>query len=127
MILLLVVLCALLVKLLLADPVCNDLYIYGKNKKKTVIKSLFSKKECSKIINEGEVYAKKHTWSKNRHENYPTIDNEVTDTWSVWDMIKNKISKMMYPKIAKMYNINQSKLGINEVFWSNTQKMANEN
>lgn len=112
----LVLLCALLIQLLLADPVCDDLYIHGKNKKRTVVKSLFSEEECSKIINEGGVYAKKHTWLKNRHVRYSTTDNEVTDTWSVWDMIKNKISQMMYPKIAKMYNINQSKLGIKEVF-----------
>ena len=96
----LVLLCALLIiqflLLVITDPVCDDLYIHGKNKKRTVVKSLFSEEECSKIINEGEVYAKRHTWSKNRHKHYPTIDNKVTDTWSVWDMIKNKISKIEY-------------------------------
>ena len=113
---LLLLLCALLLLLLLRDPVCDDLLIYGKNKKTTVVKNLFSKEECGKIIDEGEAYAKKHTWSKTRHRNYPTTDNEVTDTWSVWDMINYKINKIMYPKIAKMYNINQNKLGINQVF-----------
>ena len=94
----------------------EDLWIYGKNKKRTIIETLFSKEECVKIINEGEAYAKKHTWSKTRHSEYPTTDNLVTYKWSIWNMIKNKTTKMMYPKFAKMYKLNQNKLVINEVF-----------
>jgi len=114
--------CVLLLKFLyFTDPVCNDLWIYGKNKKRTVAKSLFSKEECVRIINEGEAFAKKHSWLTDRHGAFSTTDNEVTDTWGVCNMILNKITKTMYAKFAEMYNINPNKLEVNEVFLQTQQ------
>lgn len=94
----------------------EDLWVHGKNKKRTIVTSIFSKEECIKIINEGEMYAKKHEWKKTRHSSVPTTDNRVNSTWNVWGMIKNKTSKMMYPEFAKMYNLDPNKMVINEIF-----------
>ena len=51
----------------------EDKFIYNIK----ILNNIFSENECLEIIKEGEIYAKKNNWLKERHKNYPTTDNEI--------------------------------------------------
>lgn len=96
--------------------VCYNLYIHKKNKKYKVLKKIFTKKECKEIINEGINYAENNKWKNDRHEHYPTVDNQVDEEWDIWSLINNKVKNKIYPKIEKLFNIEKGKLNITEIF-----------
>lgn len=97
--------------------VCECIYGNGnENKKYDIIHNIVSKSFCKKMINSGEEYAKKYTWTKKRHDNYPTTDNEVDDTWLEYDVLKKIVKNKIAPKINEMYNVDINKIGINEIF-----------
>ena len=93
-----------------------DLHTKNKNKRYKVIKKVFSKNECSKIINEGIEYANINNWSKKRHDVYPTTDNIINEKWKVWPMVMDKIKNIIYPEFEKLYNLQNNKLEIFELF-----------
>ena len=62
-----------------------------KEHKKFVKKKLFDKEEVSQIIQESNNFADKNGWTKTRHKNYPTIDNEITQSWNIYSIIYKKI------------------------------------
>ena len=43
------------------------------------------------LIKEAEMYSKKHGWKKDRHEEYPTTDNQFTKKWKNYSLIVKKI------------------------------------
>lgn len=97
------------------DSICKDLYINGKNKKYIVV-PLLSKSMCKQILTEGLNYAKKNNWTKKRHDDYPTTDNEITSEWENFDFIDKHVRSRVFSEISKMYNIPENKLGVNEYF-----------
>ena len=98
------------------DKLCKRLYKDKDNKDYKIIKNLFSKNYCNYIIKESEIYASKYKWKKKRHEDYPTVDNEITKKWSIYNDIYTIVSSTIFTEIAKLYNINKNDLGINEIF-----------
>lgn len=97
------------------SSVCEDLYQRGKNKKYTVI-PLLSKSMCKQILQEGIDYAKKHKWTTKRHDDYPTTDNNIDESWKNFDFIDQHVRSRVFGEIAKMYNVPKDKLGVNEYF-----------
>ena len=107
----------LLIKQLKHQIICNNIYnqkdIYTKQ---YVIKNFLSPQMCDKIINESEEYSKLRGWSKNRHDDYPTTDNEINKKWSFYQFLMEKIKKELYPHYNKHYEIDSSKLNVDEIF-----------
>ena len=83
---------------------------------KYVKKNLFTPNEQIQIVEESNNYADKNGWTKSRHKNYPTTDNEITKFWNIYNMINDKISNKILPYIQKKYNIDKSKLELSEIF-----------
>lgn len=96
---------------------CNQIYnqkeIYTKQ---YIIYNFLSDEECNKIINESENYSKKYGWTKDRHNQYPTTDNEITSKWNCYQHLFEKINKELFPIYNKFYNIDNLKLKISELF-----------
>ncbi len=124
----------LLIKQLNHQIVCNNIYnqkdIYTKQ---YVIKNFISPQTCDEIINESEEYSKLHGWSKDRHDDYPTTDNEITKKWSFYQFLTEKIKKELYPYYESFYKIDSSKLKIDDLFAvkydgdnKNSQKLLKE-
>ena len=109
--------CFLLIKQINHQIICNNIYnqddIYTKQ---YIIKKFISPEQCDKIINESIEYSKLHGWSKNRHNDYPTTDNEINKNWSFYYFLIEKIKKELYHYYDKYYKINSSKLNIDELF-----------
>ena len=59
--------------------------LYTKHK---VIKNLLSPQETKIILNEAINYAKEHKWQLKRHDEYPTTDNEITQNWESYMILK---------------------------------------
>ena len=82
-----------------------------------IFQNLLSLDECDNIIKEAEQYAINNDgWITDRHAYYPTTDNEITSTWTTYNNISSHIYKKIFPKIANMYSIKSSNLGVNELF-----------
>ena len=93
--------------------------IYDKNKfiyRTKILHNIFSKKECLNLINEGENYAKKYSWKKKRHDDYPTTDNEITKLWKNYNLINRKFENVISKEINKLFNLKNVKLLVNEYF-----------
>tara|TARA_B100001094_G_C18036455_1_gene722792 strand:- start:49 stop:723 length:675 start_codon:yes stop_codon:yes gene_type:complete len=113
------------------EELCKDLYENDNNKEYTIIQNLLFPEECDNIIREAEDYATDNSgWTTERHDNYPTTDNEITSSWATYNIINSRIHKYIFPEIANMYYINSSKLEINELFVAkysdNTQTKLDE-
>jgi len=67
-------------------------------------------------LKESKNYAKNNKWTKNRHDNYPTTDNEITSEWFSYNYINSLIYNKIFKSISSMYNVNENTLGINEIF-----------
>jgi hypothetical protein len=98
------------------ETICESIFLDKNNLKYKVLENLFNKKQCKLIIKESEKYAKKHKWKKRRHENYPTIDNRITEKWKIWNIIYKQVKNKIFPTLESMYNLRKNKLGINEIF-----------
>lgn len=96
--------------------ICENLYVKNKNKKYVVIKNLVTPKFCKRLINSGELYANEHTWQTDRHDSYPTTDNEVTEEWREYKHLKKLVQTKISSAIHKMYKINKKHLKIIELF-----------
>lgn len=97
--------------------ICNDIYnqedIYTHQ---YVLKKLLGNSECEHIIQEAESFATKNDWSKKRHDNYPTTDNQITESWECYKFLEEKIENILFPLYQKNYNIDPDKLYIDELF-----------
>lgn len=96
--------------------ICEDLYKKNLNKKYVIIKNLIPSNICNQILKESKNYAKNNKWTKNRHVNYPTTDNEITSEWFSYNYINSLIYNIIFKRISSMYNVNKNTLGINEIF-----------
>ena len=96
---------------------CNDIYnqedIYTKQ---YIVNDILRSDQCRKIITEAEKYASDNKWSKTRHDNYPTTDNQITEEWSCYEFLEEKIENILFPLYQKHYNIDIRKLYIDELF-----------
>jgi hypothetical protein len=86
------------------------------NEKYDILTKLLLKDKCDKIINEAEDYGSKNGWTSNRHDDYPTYDNQITEDWKCHQFIENICKQKIYPALAGMYNIDSKDIGINEFF-----------
>ena len=98
------------------EKICDLLYNKGDNKKIEIIKNVLSYNYCKDIIKISEDYANIYGWKKKRHDNYPTVDNEITKDWVIYNDILQIINNNIFDNISKLYNIDKKKLGINEIF-----------
>jgi len=96
--------------------ICDTLYLFNENEKIQIIDDFLSPNECNLLIKEAEMYSKKHGWKKDRHEEYPTTDNQFTKKWKNYSLIVKKIRTKIYSEIKKMFDIKEKKLEINEMF-----------
>jgi len=108
------------------EKVCNLLYVKENNKKYHVIPKLLSNAMCKSIIDEAEDYADISGWTTDRHDNYPTTDNEVTNDWNTYNYISNHVHNKIFKEVERMYNINSYELGINEFFVAKYQNKKNK-
>ena len=99
------------------QTICNEIYdqdqLYTQHK---VLRNVFSKEECDKIIQEGEEFASYYGWTTKRHDDYPTTDNQLDLNWRCYASIKHKIKKRLYPEYEKLFHIHTKKLKIEEIF-----------
>ena len=56
-----------------------------------IIKNLLTSQECKDIISEAEAYADEFEWTTNRHEHYPTTDNQIKNTWKSYNLLLSRI------------------------------------
>lgn len=98
------------------NNLCKVLHLEKNNKQFTIIKNLFDKKFCSQIINEAESYAKTNGWASNRHQYYPTVDNEITPDWKISIPVANLINQKIYPQIQKLFNVKLEDIYLKEIF-----------
>jgi len=97
------------------DKIYNDDPFY---EKVSVIKSVLSDEECDEIIRIGNQYASIYNWTTNRHENYPTTDNEILSDWECSKLLENKVKNIVFPEYGELYNVDISELSIEELFIS---------
>lgn len=98
------------------DIICKNLYIDNNNKYHCIIPHFLSNEECDNIMNEGNKYATENEWTKNRHDNYPTTDNQITDSWNNYHLLETRIKHAVYPILSEMFSIQETDIGINEIF-----------
>ncbi len=91
-----------------------------------IINGLVDKDKCDMIIDEGLVYSKKFKWKKNRHSDYPTTDNEITNEWKTYEYIDKLIKSKVFSNISKIFEVDKSKLNVVEYFIVKYEKNGNE-
>lgn len=81
-------------------------------------KNIFSRQQSKWIIHMAEKYAKKHQWSTDRHEQYPTTDNNIDNIPSIRDFIFDTVYGRLLPLYPMVYLELQPpfNLEIDEVF-----------
>ena len=105
---------------------CNRLYLENKNDKYYVIPNMLSKIMCDSIIQEAEDFASIYKWTTNRHDNYPTTDNQVTYEWNTYNHISNYIHNIILKELEILYNVKSYELGINEIFVAKYENSINK-
>ena len=105
---------------------CSRLYKENKNKSVSIIRNFINKSTCKSIIKEAEDYAAVHEWTTDRHDNYPTTDNEITYEWNTYNPICNYIHSKIFRELKRMYNVNPNELGINELFVAKYENKKNK-
>ena len=96
--------------------VCDSIYNKNNNKKIKIIKNVFTYTFCDNIIKYSEKYASIHKWKTDRHEYYPTVDNQITPDWIMYDIILKEIKNNIFVNISKLYDVDVNKLDIIEIF-----------
>ena len=64
---------------------------------------VFSKEECSLIINEAEYIASISEWTKNRHGNFPTTDLPLVDLPETLQFLRIALVERIYPMLQAQY------------------------
>ncbi len=99
------------------DATCD--MIYDDNIRAPIVKklsNLLSLGECKSVIDEATIYGNKHGWMTDRHDDYPTTDNEITKDWESYKLIVERVNIMIIPEIEKNFNIEKGSIGITELF-----------
>ena len=81
-----------------------------------VIKNVLTPQETKIILNESINYAKLHKWQLKRHYDYPTTDNEITQNWKSYKILKNKCDNIIFKNIEQLFYLVSNKLTIDEFF-----------
>ena len=81
-----------------------------------LITNIFSIDECDYIIEKSEEYARINGWKNNRHEKYPTTDNDINNISDLKYFIENRVYNKIIPYYNYFYNIPSDVLGIDEAF-----------
>jgi hypothetical protein len=105
---------------------CSRLYLTKKNRNYNVLNKMINKDMCESIIKEAEDFAEIYGWTTNRHDNYPTTDNQITYEWNTYNRISNYIHSRVFKALEKLYNVNSYELGINEMFVAKYQNIKNK-
>lgn len=96
---------------------CNAIYdqkpLYTKQ---FVIRNFLTNDECNLIIKEANQYGYKNTWTTDRHNNYPTTDNKVVETWKCYGLLEKKIKTQLFPYYEGKYHLKPNILSIIELF-----------
>lgn len=95
---------------------CHMLHNSDQFVHKREVIDVLSLDQCEWIIHEAEKYAKEHGWAKERHENYPTVDNEIGKIETVSNLVNHVVYMKIMPEIARLFGVDLMKLGINDVF-----------
>lgn len=104
------------------DPICEKLYVTNDNQQYTVIQQLLTLEECDEIIKEGRKYASKNNWTRKRHSQYPTTDNQITFEWNVYDLLEKRVCERVFKEIADLFSVKEENIGINEMFIAKYEK-----
>ena len=81
-----------------------------------VIDSLLTNEEADFILKESLNYAYKNGWTLNRHDDYPTTDNEIASFWKSYNILYDKCNKIIYKKLEDLFFLIHDKLTISEFF-----------
>ena len=91
--------------------------IYNSFNKTFVLKNFIDTDYCNELINESNNYADKNGWKTNRHNYFPTTDNEITKEWSCYAKLSNKIEETLIPKYTEIFQLEENiNLKIKELF-----------
>ena len=93
------------------QKICNKIYyqeqIYTKQ---YIIRNFLTKEECNLIIKEANQYGYKNTWTTDRHDNYPTTDNRIMESWKCYGLLEKKIKTQLFPYYEGKYNLKSWKI-----------------
>lgn len=91
--------------------------IYNSFNKTFVLENFIDNNYCNELINESNNYADKNGWKTNRHNYFPTTDNEITKEWSCYAKLSNKIEEILIPKYTEIFQLEENiNLKIKELF-----------
>lgn len=108
------------------STVCSRLYMENKNKPLSVLPNIISTSMCRSIIQEAEDYARLYGWTTDRHDNYPTTDNQITSEWNTYNYISSVVHNRVFKEVERLYNVRASELGINEFFVAKYHNAKNQ-
>tara|TARA_Y100000389_G_C17439742_1_gene507812 strand:+ start:1014 stop:1664 length:651 start_codon:yes stop_codon:yes gene_type:complete len=98
------------------EEICTNIYDGNIKRNVLIIPNVLTREECELIIDEGNNYGLNNSWKKDRHEQYPTVDNEITNEWYCYNKIMNIIYLQIIPGISTFFGVNEDIIGINEIF-----------
>lgn len=98
---------------------CANIYdVTPKYQQIAVIESVLSHDECDEIVNTGVNYGNVYNWTTQRHEHYPTTDNQMTTEWPCYKWLEQRVFKVIFEKYRELYDVNINLLAIEEMFLS---------
>lgn len=102
------------------DRVCKSLYTHDhlpeRYQETYVFRNIVTKEECAYIIAEAEAFAAKDGWKNDRHDDHPTIDNEIDYIPKLKSFMYRMVYERIIPRIEYAFNLPKGILGINELF-----------
>ena len=114
---LVVVLCVILILFIDSSPIynldldrCHDLFI--KDWPIAIMESVVPRDICTEIID----YAEKNTWTKDRHEYYPTTDQPFYPWFKNYNFIEKILQDKIFEKISEIFKVSKKDLHISEMF-----------
>jgi hypothetical protein len=98
---------------------CTQIYkVTPKYRQTAIIENLLTDEECDEIIRTGISYGNVHKWTTQRHEHYPTTDNQMTTEWPCYKWLEQRVFKIVFEKYRELYDVNINLLSIEELFLS---------
>ena len=81
-----------------------------------VIENLLNDDEINTILSEGIDYGMKNGWTQQRHDNYPTTDNVIDESWKSHKLLNEKCNKIIFKNIEQFFWLIPNKLTVSEFF-----------
>jgi len=81
--------------------------------------AVLTPKQCRRVIKSAEQHASTHGWTRDRHMAYPTNDLPVTAAVlgsQTAEVLCDAVNAKLLPELAELFNLERSKLGIQEMF-----------